>query len=110
MKKSLLLFALLFSINSFGQTKLDSMEIKYQSSIKEIEIIKASLIKGHKEYKIGTMWNIIGAAMVGASFLSNNESIKSAFIGGGSVALLSGAIIHINSHRFQALKAKRIKG
>lgn len=64
-----------------------------------IDHINLQLDKSHKQFKTGTFLVIVGLAFNGAAALATDDG--RGFIAGlGSLLVLSGAIVHIDSHKY----------
>lgn len=103
MKKLTTLFLVLAlaSSNLAAQTQTDF----------DVQQINLNLDKFHKEYRTGTVFVGIGAAIVltGIAAISQDSETEPAILYMGGVILSIGTVIHIDSHKFLNPKRRRSK-
>lgn len=76
---------------------------------KSIDDINLNLDKFHKEYKVGTVFNLVGGtvALVGIASLMNDSDQPPSAVYFGAFIMSVGTIIHIDSHKFLNPKRRR---
>lgn len=97
MKKTIIAVAMLFSLQGKAQMA-DTTEIrKMQESIDRINL---NLDKSHRQYRTGTYLVAAGLAINGLAVLAGPDGGRGFLTGFGSIFLLAGTVVHIDSHKY----------
>ena len=81
-------------------TVLQMLSSKVIDISNKVESINLHLDKAHKQYRTGTVLIAAGLILNGVSVLMDPDQPKGAVGGLGGLLVLTGGIIHIDSHKF----------
>lgn len=92
-----LLLTLLFTLTMFSA----NAQWADTTANARIDHINLQLDKAHKQFRNGTAMVIIGLAISGVSTLADSDGGARGFLAGfGSLLLVTGTVIHIDSHKY----------
>lgn len=105
MKKTIIAVAMLFSLQGKAQMA-DTIAIQQMNQ--RIDRINLNLERAHRQYQTGTILMSIGAAINFVSLIGGVDQGGAGFMRGvGTLAMVTGGVIHIDSHKYIGRTRKR---